>query len=157
MVLKHHKILKEIIKEKKKDPRVVSILLFGSLAKGTAHSKSDIDIEIIYKRGKWKETQEHIGGIKIDYEYWPKKKLMTKLNSKPYLCYQYLSERILYDPKGFAKKIKKQARNYFNKNKKATNIWKEWEKDYLRKKKIGLKIKSVETFYKELKKRFNKK
>jgi len=72
------------------------------------------------------------------------------LKKQPYLCYPYLSEKILYDPKGFAKKIKLQIREYFKKNPKAKKLWQDWEKDYAKKKKQGKKIKPVEVFYKEL-------
>jgi len=126
--LKHQKIIKEIIKEKKKDPKVISILLYGSFAKGTFHKKSDIDIEIIYKSKNYKTSHEIIEGIKIDYEFWPKEKLLNKLKKYPFLCYPYLSEKILYDPKNFAKKLKNKIKTYFKRNQKIGKTWKDWEK-----------------------------
>ena len=49
MLKVHNKIIKEIVEENKKDSKVVSILLYGSLARGVANKNSDVDIEIVYE------------------------------------------------------------------------------------------------------------
>lgn len=59
----HKKIIQEVIEEMKKYPKVVSILLYGSIARRTAHKDSDIDIEIIYDGGRYKDTHEYRYGI----------------------------------------------------------------------------------------------
>lgn len=152
----HKKIIKEVVEKNKTNPKIIAILLFGSLAKGTANNKSDVDIEIIYTGNKWKEANEHINGIKVDYEYWPYKQLIKKLDNSPYLCYPYTYEKVLYDKNNFAKKLKLRVKRYFRENKEIETFWGKWEKEYLINKKRGKKIKDVNIFYKELKKKFSK-
>jgi predicted nucleotidyltransferase len=156
MLKVHQKIIKEVIAERKKDPKVVSILLFGSLARGTAHKDSDVDIEIIYDGGQYLDFDEEMYGIKVDYEVWPKKDLLERVRKKPFTSYPYLSEKILYDPTGFAKEMKKRLKKYFRENPEALNVWKKWENNYLKAKAKGEEIQDVMEFYAELDKRFSK-
>lgn len=158
----HKRIIKEILNEKKKDRKVISILLFGSLARGTATKKSDIDIEIIYDGGEYKEISEYRNRVKVDFEIWPKKKLKERIENYSYLSYPYLEEKILYDPQGFAKNIKSKLKKYFEKNKEARNAWKNWTEEYLKfkngkiKEKDKEKIKSCKAFYDELELKFSR-
>lgn len=158
----HKKIIKEVIKEKKKDPKVVSILLYGSITRGTFHKDSDVDIEIIYEGGKYKDTCEFRYGIKVDFEFWPKKKLLNRIKKYPYLSYPYLEEKILFDPGGIAKEIKQTLKRYFKENPEAKKAWEEWLKKYLELKRKRIqrtdkeKIKSCNDFYDQLEIKFSK-
>ncbi len=159
----HKKIIKEIINEKKKDPKVVSILLYGSLARGKGHKKSDVDIEIVHSGKRYKDITEKRYGIKVDLEYWPENKLLSKVERHPFLSYPYLEEKILYDPKGVAEKIKTKLRIYFKKHPEVKKEWQKWLKQYLQLKKRRIKttnkqrIKSCKKFYDELEIKFSKK
>jgi len=158
----HKKIIKEVIEEKKKDPKVVSILLYGSIARGTAHKGSDVDIEIIYDGGRYRDTHEYRYGIKVDLEFWPKKKLLGRIKNYPFLSYPYLEEKILFDPHGVAKGIKKTLTKYFKENPEARKAWEKWLKWYLSFKRKGIertdeeKIKSCNEFYDKLEIKFSK-
>lgn len=107
-----------MLNEKKKCPNIVSILLYGSIARGTASKDSDVDIEIIYNKGVYKSKEEYYHGIKVDFEYWPKQKLLNRIKNYPFLSYPYLEEKILYDPSGFAKDIKNILKGTLKKTKK---------------------------------------
>lgn len=48
---KHLQALKSFIKRVEKDPNLVAILLYGSLAYGTVWERSDIDVELIVRDG----------------------------------------------------------------------------------------------------------
>ncbi len=158
----HRKIVKEVVEEYKKKPDTVAILLFGSLARRKAHNKSDVDIEVIHTGSKYKMIETKRYGIKLDIEMWPKKKLLERLKKKPYTCYPYMEEKILYDPFSFAKQYKKNVKKYFKSNKEVLKIWKEWTKNYLEEKKTGIKrtdkqkVNACNEFYKYLEKRFGK-
>ncbi|MBW3019041.1 nucleotidyltransferase domain-containing protein [Candidatus Woesearchaeota archaeon] len=156
---KTERIIKGIVAEKKKDLKVVAILLFGSHARGTATKESDIDIEIIYEGGKYCDVTTKIEGVKVDFETWPKKQLEKRVEEKPYTCYPYLEEKILYDPQGFARALKMKVDDWFRKNPRALKVWKDWTRGYLKSKKDIVKsdkqkVKECEEFYKELEKAF---
>jgi len=150
---KFQKIISDVVKQYKSKSSTISVLLFGSFARGTFHKNSDIDIEVIYSGKKYKTLEENKQGIKIDIEIWPKEKLVNDFKKNPFLKYPYLSEKILYDPTGFAKKFKKRIKTYFDKNPFIKQLWVEWEREYNLSKKRGKKIKEVDVFYKELKKK----
>ena len=158
----HKKIIQEVIEEKKKDPKVVSILLYGSIARGTAHKDSDVDIEIIYDGGKYKDSHEYRYGIKVDFEFWPKKKLLNRIKKYPFLSYPYLEEKILFDQQGIAKEIKQTLTKYFKENPEAKKAWEKWLKEYLELKRKRIqrtdeeKIKSCKDFYDQLEIKFLK-
>ena len=48
---KHRQALNSFIKRVEKDPHVVAVLLYGSLAYGTVWERSDIDVELIVRDG----------------------------------------------------------------------------------------------------------
>ena len=163
MLKLHNKIIKEVINEKKKDPKVISLLLYGSLARGTAHKESDVDIEVVYDCERYKDVSERRYGVKVDFEIWPKKKLIKRIENYPFLSYPYLEEKILYDPTGFAESIKKRLKTYFSRHPDALKAWKDWTKKYLmfKKKKNKMKdadkIREAKRFYDELEIRFSEK
>ncbi len=124
----HYKIVDEIVERYKKDKSVIAIALFGSLARKEERPDSDVDVEIISENAKeWKLLKRKKYGIKIDLEICPKKHLIHQMEKYPYLCYSYLSEKVIYDPEGFMEEVKKKLKRYFDKH---PDVVKFWEKKY---------------------------
>jgi predicted nucleotidyltransferase len=155
MLAIHKKIVEEELNELRKNPKVVSILLYGSIARGTANKTSDVDIEIVWL-GKYQDLHHFRYGIKVDTEYWPRDTLLRRVKKYPFLSYPYLEEKILYDPTGFARRIKVKLRKYFKEHPAVMREWRRWTKEYLEFKKKGIqrtnkeKIESCKTFYDRL-------
>lgn len=152
---KYRKIIGKIISKYKKDPKVLCILLYGSVARGTAHKNSDIDIEIFRKGGRTYNIKTKIEGIKVDLYIYPVNKILKNVKKHPFLAYPYLEEKILFEREYFATKLINSIKKYFNKNKDIKNFWFIWTKDYLEKKKNNGKIENVDKFYKSVNKRFS--
>ena len=124
----HYKIVDEIAEEYKKDKSVIAIALFGSLARKEERSDSDVDIEIISENAKeWELLKKKKYGIEIDLVVCPKKYLFHQVEKYPYLCYSYLGEKVIYDPEGFMKEVKRKLKGYFDKH---PDVVKFWEKKY---------------------------
>ena len=121
----HQKIVNEIVAEYKKDKSTLSITLFGSLARGEEREDSDVDIEIVSEDAKkWELKQDDERyRIKIDLVICPKKHLLHQVEKYPYLCHDYLSEKIIYDPKGFMKDLKEKLKGYFDKHPEVVEFW----------------------------------
>ena len=120
----HKKIVNEIIEEQKKNPNVIAINLFGSVADGKERPDSDVDIEIIVNGGKeWKWFKQNKYGIHIDFVRCSKNHLLYQIEKYPYLCYGYLDEKVIYDPEGFMKEVKKKIGNYMNKHSEVVRFW----------------------------------
>ena len=90
-------------------------------------NNSDIDIEVISaKARKWKLKQDDKRyGIQIDLQVTPKNKLLRNVKEYAYLCYDYLTEKVLYDPNGFMVEIRKELKKYFDKHPEVVKFWKE--------------------------------
>tara|TARA_Y100000310_G_scaffold310760_1_gene356330 strand:- start:38 stop:544 length:507 start_codon:yes stop_codon:yes gene_type:complete len=120
----HKKIVNEIIEEQKNDSKVIAINLFGSVAEGDERPDSDVDIEIIINEGKeWKWFKQNKYGIHIDFVRCSKNHLLYQIEKYPYLCYGYLDEKVIYDPEGFMKEVKKKIGNYMNKHSEVVRFW----------------------------------
>lgn len=121
----HQKIVNEIVQEYKKDKSTLAITLFGSLARGKEREDSDVDIEIISEYAeKWElKKEDERYGIKIDLVICPKNHLLNQFDRYPDLCYDYLTEKIIYDPKGFMKDLKIRLKAYFNKHPDVAEFW----------------------------------
>ena len=120
----HKKIINEIVEEQKKNSKVIAINLFGSVAEGKERSDSDVDIEIIINEGKeWNWIKQNKYGVHIDFVKCSKNHLLHQIEKYPYLCYDYLSEKIIYDPKGFMKDLKEKLKGYFDKHPEVVEFW----------------------------------
>src|SRR3989344_2897496 len=129
---KHKEIVEKLVKKYKSNKNVTGIYLFGSLAKGTATPKSDVDIEIIFKNRKkpYELLHKKINGIKIDLSIYSLKKFEEDFSNKPYSMYAALGSKILYDPKGIIKKNLESIEKYFSSNKEIKKFWQEKEKEW---------------------------
>src|SRR3989344_3590627 len=136
---KHKEIVEKLVKKYKSNKNVTGIYLFGSLAKGTATPKSDVDIEIIFKNRKkpYELLHKKVNGIKIDLSIYSLRKFEEDFSNKPYSMYVALGSKILYDPKGIIKKNLENIKKYFSKNKKIKKFLQKKEKKWKDAKKKG--------------------
>jgi predicted nucleotidyltransferase len=122
----HQKIVNEIVKEYKKDKSTLAVTLFGSLARGEERPDSDVDIEIISENAiKWELLKKKKYNIDIDLVITPRQHLIHQMEKYPYLCYDYLSEKIVYDPNGLMEEVKIKLKEYFDKHPEIVEFWEE--------------------------------
>jgi predicted nucleotidyltransferase len=153
----HHKIIKEIIEEQKNNPDIVVINIFGSVAQGLERPDSDVDIEVFSKKAKkWSLKRQKRYGIKIDFETAPLDKVLKRVKTHPYLCYDYMFEKIVYDPQGIMKNIVKKIKDYFKKNPEAKKYWDENNKLMRETKNSGKKPKDAYDVWDEAEIKFSK-
>ena len=139
--MKQDIIVKNLIKKYRSQRNVIGIYIFGSLAKGNAHQNSDVDIEIIFKKGKkpYELKKKVIDKIQVDLSCYDQNQFIKDFSKYPYLQYAALNYKILYDPEGIIKKQLKEIKKYFKENPKLTNFWQEKEKNWKLAKKQGKK------------------
>jgi len=146
----HQKIVNEIVEKCKKDKSVIAITLFGSLARGEERKDSDVDIEIISEIAKkWRLLKKKKYGIKVDLVICPKKHLLHQMEKYPYLCYDYLSEKIIYNPNGFMNELRKKLKGYFDKHPKVVKFWEDKLKTMKENKAKGQDLKDAIKSYDE--------
>ncbi len=128
METKQQKIVKEISKEKIKDPSIVAMVVFGSVSVGEENENSDVDIQIISKKAEkyiLNKKEKHYG-IKIDLEIIPEKNYKKWIKDYPYLWYDYHKRyKIIFDKSGMVKKAMKYLKDYFKSHPEVINLWEE--------------------------------
>lgn len=153
----HQKIINEIVEEQKKDPSIIAINIFGSLAQGLERPDSDIDIEVVSTKEKeWRLIKQEKGGIKIDFEMWPKDKLSERIEKYPFLSYLFLKQKTVYDPEDFMKKIMGKLKNYFDEHPEIAEFWEKKLKVMRETKDKGEKPEDPMKVYDEAEIRFSK-
>ena len=122
----HQRIIDRLLDQYRMRPDVVAITLFGSLAKGGAHPGSDIDMEVISTAApKWEFLKKEHDGIAVDLVFVPKAYLEDLIRRYPFLCYDYISEKILYDPDVFFAKAQAEVCGYFEAHPEVADYWQE--------------------------------
>ncbi len=122
--MKQDKIVKELVKKYKTQKNVVGIYIFGSLARSNSTPKSDVDIEIIFRRGKkpYELKKKIIDGIPVDLSLYDQKQFIKDFSKYYYLHYAALDYKIFYDPEGLLKKYLGEVKRYFKENPKITKF-----------------------------------
>jgi|SRR3989344_602245 len=138
---KHNSVLNKLLAKYKSDENVIGIYLFGSLSKNIATEKSDIDLEIIFKKRRkdYELLHKKIDGIKVDLSLYDKKKFLHDFIKRPYNQYAALNNKILYDPDGILKRYLRDIKQYFKKNPEILKYWKTKEIEWKKAKKEGRK------------------
>jgi predicted nucleotidyltransferase len=121
---KHQRIIDQLLDQYRKHPNIVAITLFGSLAKGGAHPGSDIDIEVISTAEPgWKLVKNEYDGIAVDLVFVSKAYFENLIQRFPYLCYDYISEKTLYDPDDFFVRAQAELCRYFEAHAEVAEYW----------------------------------
>ena len=124
MTERHEQIVARLLEQYRQQPEIVVINLFGSMAKGGVHPDSDIDMELISKTAEeWLLVKKEIDGITVDLCICPLEHFHHQVSNYPYLCYDYLTEKVLYDPHGIFAKAHAELANYFTSNPEVVMYW----------------------------------
>jgi predicted nucleotidyltransferase len=119
------RIVNEILDEDKQKDNVVAICVFGSVAFDKERPDSDVDIQVVYDNNhEWELFKEKRYGIKIDYEIVTTKIIEMLIEKYPYLSYNLLyTNKILYDPQGFMKKVQEKLKQYYDSHPEVKEFW----------------------------------
>jgi len=151
------KIVDEIVKEWKDKPDVVAINIFGSVAEGRERPDSDVDIEIIID-GKvdWKFENEKRYGLRVDVVLCSKEDLLDIVEKYPYLCYEYIYEKFVYDPQGLMQDVLKRLKTYFDEHPEVVKFWDEKRNKMKKAKAAGKKAENAYRVFDEAEIKFSK-
>lgn len=104
--------LKKEVERLKRRKNVIGIFLAGSFARNEAHSFSDIDLYVLVKKGFKKRFSDPWDPFRVTF--LTEKELKRRFWQRDWIFSRclILSSKILYDPKGILKKLKKEAKKY---------------------------------------------
>ena len=107
----HRRLLAEILERACRDGDVTGVLLKGSVARGDAYPRSDLDIQILLRDGCRRpfHAQER-EGILVECGYADDARARDRIARDPMWVYAYLDGRILHDPQGHLAALVRVAR-----------------------------------------------
>jgi len=82
--MKHEQILEQLLAKAKSDPNTLGFIVFGSVASGTHHEKSDIDVITVLRKQKPSAELENtlIDGIKVGNMFFNYEILTHSVNAR---------------------------------------------------------------------------
>lgn len=154
----HLRIVGESVERYRGDNSVIAIALFGSLARGSGHRDSDIDIKIVSKSAnKWQLSKEEKDAVRIDIVVAPHDQFLRQIENYPFLCYDYLSVKFLHDPYGIMAKARTGLEAYISSHPEIVAYWESDLEAMRDKKKRGVhRMKDIVWAYDQAELRFSK-
>ncbi len=155
--MRHLEVLQDFKMEIEHKSHPLALLVFGSVAKGTNHDNSDIDLLVIYKSylDQFKFETTHFQGIKIgmsnlDYEYY-----RDTIINKPFTRYILTTAQVIFDKTGKMQLWINVIKRYFQENPDIQSEWERLNEVYEEeKRKYGAGRTNIFDVYKELEKKF---
>jgi predicted nucleotidyltransferase len=127
--MKHDQILEQLLAKAKNDPNTLGFLVFGSVASGTHHEKSDIDVMTVFREQKPSSGIENtvIDGIKVGNLFFTYQVLTHSVDTVPYLLHPLGNAKLLFDRESTIQPLLEEINGYFAEN---PEIEEEWNQYY---------------------------
>jgi predicted nucleotidyltransferase len=158
VVVKHEKILQQLLAKAGNDPNTLGFLVFGSVASGTHNEKSDIDTITILRHHEPSSGLENtmIDGIKVGNIYFTHEILVRSIKTVPYLLHPLGTAKLLFDRENIIKPLLKQITTYFDENSEIKNEWSRYYKQLKEEKaQFGHEKTTIIDVWNELEKRYS--
>jgi predicted nucleotidyltransferase len=156
--MKHEQMLEQLLVKARSDSNTLGFLVFGSVASGTQHEKSDIDIMTILRNQKPSSGIENtmiddtkVGNIFFTYEIFT-----HSVNTVPYLLHPLGNAMLLFDRESIIEPLLKEIKNYFDENPEIENAWSRYYKQLKEEKmQFGHEKTTIIDVWNELEKRYS--
>jgi len=154
--MKHEQILEQLLVKAKGDPNALGFFVFGSVASGTHHEKSDIDVMTVLREQEPSSGMENtvIDGIKVGNLFFTYQVLTHSVDTVPYLLHPLGNARLLFDREKTIEPLLAEINGYFAEN---PEIEDEWNQHYRQlkeeKKEFGYEKTTIIDVWNELEKR----
>ena len=97
--MKHNEIVKQLVADAESTSNILGFLLFGSVATGTHHEDSDIDVITILRASKPTSGINNtlVDGIKVGAFFLTYDVLVHSVETVPYLLHPFREAKLLFD------------------------------------------------------------
>ncbi len=156
--MKHVQILEQLLVKAGSDSNTLGFLVFGSVASGTHHEKSDIDTMTILRHHKPSSGIENtmIDGIKVGNIFFTHEILTRSVDTVPYLLHPLGNAKLLFDRENTIKPLLKEITSYFDENPEIKNEWSRYYKQLKEEKaQFGHEKTTIIDVWNELEKRYS--
>ena len=123
--MKHEEILRGLVSDTESNSNVLGFLLFGSVAAGTHHEDSDIDVITILRTNKPASgiNNTWVDGIKVGAFFLTYDVLVHSVETVPYLLYPFGEAKLLFDRDGRIKNLLGGIRKYYADHPEIVSEW----------------------------------
>ncbi len=123
--MKHETILRQITRDAERDPNIVGLLVFGSVAKGTHTQESDIDIITVFLEHQPTSgmVNRYVGGIKVGNVFFTREIIEHAARTVPYLLHPFVDARLLFDREGTLRPMFDKIREFFGDHPEIVDEW----------------------------------
>lgn len=113
------------VADARRDPDIVALMLFGSVAAGTAGADSDLDLLAVLAEHPepWGVDKFLQQGIPVEWFRFTLEHLAHLCATAPYLLHPFAGARPLYDPEGTATALLSPLRGYFASHPEVGEVW----------------------------------
>ncbi len=127
--MKHDVILAQLVTDAEKEPNVLGLLVFGSVARGTQRENSDIDVITVLQSSKPASGIHNttVEGIKVGDLYLTYEVLIHSVENVPYLLHPLEGAKLLFERDGLVHPVLARIREYYLNH---PEIAAEWNKYY---------------------------
>lgn len=113
--MKHDEILNRLVAENERNPNVLGLLVFGSVAVGTQREDSDVDVISVLRRNRPSSGLNNtmIREIKVGEIFFTYDLLVQSVETVPYLLHPLGDAKLLFDREDTIKPLLESIRTYF--------------------------------------------
>lgn len=98
----HHLLLQDILADAGRDPEIVGVMVYGSVARREALPLSDLDIYVLLADGVARGFQAQLRrGVLTEIKYADRAKAVRRLTANDMEAYALLEGLVVADPKGY--------------------------------------------------------
>jgi len=156
--MKHDQILEQLLLKAKSNSNTLGFLVFGSVASGTNHEKSDIDVITILRKHEPSSGLENtvIQGIKVGNIFFTYDVLSHSVNTVPYLLHIVSNAKLLFDRENTIRPLLDKINDYFVENPEIVDEWNRYYKQLREEKKqFGYEKTTIIDVWNELETRYS--
>lgn len=123
--MSHDTLLKQLVAETKSDSNKIGFLLFGSMARGTHHEDSDIDVITILRTSQPTSGINNtlVEGIKVGNIYFTYDILIHSVEAVPYLLHPLAEAKLLFEREDMIKPLLDKIQIYFEHHPEIVEEW----------------------------------
>lgn len=123
--MKHNEILKRLVADAQGDLNLLGFLVFGSVARGTHHDSSDIDVISILRANTPASgiDNTYMDDIKIGTVYFTRDVLEHGIETVPYLLHPLAEAKLLFDREGDLAPLFRHLRDFFSHHPEIVDEW----------------------------------
>jgi predicted nucleotidyltransferase len=129
--MKHIRTLQDLTKKAEGDPNILGYMVFGSVANGTHHEGSDIDVISVYRSHRPSSgiNKLKVNGLVVDSLFMTQEVFAQSVRTVPYLLHTLVDAKLLLDREKTIEPLLGEIREYFERNPEIESEWKRYFKE----------------------------